>query len=92
MVVVLGDRLARPVLVDRADLELLVVATELHRSPLVVGWSAASADVAVGISASAWRALPATGTGQVTWYCDASSLLRELKSRRPRVAAWTMSP
>ena len=30
VVVVLGDRLARPVLVDRADLELLEVPTELH--------------------------------------------------------------
>ncbi len=30
VVVVLGDRLARPVLVDRADLELLVVTAELH--------------------------------------------------------------
>ena len=30
VVVVLGDRLAGPVLVDRADLELLVIATELH--------------------------------------------------------------
>ena len=30
MVVVLGDRLAGPVLVRRADLELLVAATELH--------------------------------------------------------------
>ena len=30
MVVVLGDRLARPVLVRRADLELLVAAPELH--------------------------------------------------------------
>jgi hypothetical protein len=30
VVVVLGDRLARPVLVDRADLELLVAAPESH--------------------------------------------------------------
>ena len=30
VVVVLGDRLARPVLVDRADLELFVRAPEFH--------------------------------------------------------------
>src|SRR5208282_3722297 len=32
VVVVLGDRLARPVLVDRADLELLIRPSELHRA------------------------------------------------------------
>jgi hypothetical protein len=36
VVVVLRHRLAGPVLVDRADLELLVVPTELHRASCYV--------------------------------------------------------
>ena len=38
VVVVLGDRLAGPVLVDRADLELLVVPTELHDPSPSTSW------------------------------------------------------
>ncbi|SQD95561.1 hypothetical protein FMEAI12_3240003 [Parafrankia sp. Ea1.12] len=39
MVVVLGDRLSRPVPVDRADLELLVVPAKLHVFPQLRGMS-----------------------------------------------------
>ena len=54
VVVVLGDRLARPVLVDRADLELLVVATELHAA-------ASFAARLPGILARAWHGCPQVG-------------------------------
>jgi hypothetical protein len=37
VVVVFGDRLTGPVLVDGADLELLVVAAELHGGLLDIG-------------------------------------------------------
>ena len=38
VIVVLGDGLARPVLVRRSDLELLIAATELHhRAPHLCG-------------------------------------------------------
>src|SRR5207245_10546897 len=42
LVVVLGDRLARPVLVDRSDLELLVGPSELHAAH---SWGGSNLDV-----------------------------------------------